>query len=99
MNNATKQARPEVIARCAATLKTLEANSAARKIDRGYAVLTTVETDAVKAMLNERGGDLFFDVSQRFLAAVRARCTPAVVKSVEDTYYYWCEELAERWAS
>jgi hypothetical protein len=52
-----------------------------------------------KAFLASAARDLYRDVSDRFLAAVKARCNAAVAQSVEDTYSYWCEELAERWAS
>jgi hypothetical protein len=104
MNNGTKQTtRKEVIARCAAALETLQKNPSARQQSRAhgkvYAATTRTENEAVKGLLGERGQDLFDDVSERFLSAVKARCSAAVVQSVEDTYYYWKEELAERWAS
>lgn len=100
--NTKQAARPEVIARCASALKTLESRApreTKRAYGKVYANLTRAEEDAVKGLLSESGRDLYRDVSERFLAAVKSRCNAAIVQSVEDSYSYWCEELAERWAS
>lgn len=105
MNNGTKQvaARKTVIARCAAALATLTKNQSARKVTlaygKRYAEITRDEQIAIQSLLGPCGQDLFSDVSDRFLAAVKARCSAAVLLSVEDTYYYFREELAERAAS
>jgi hypothetical protein len=98
MNSGTKKvaARKDLIALCSKAIKSLEANPSARKVERGYAVLTRDENRAVESLLGPEGQELFYDVSRRFLDAVEARCTAAVLKSVEDGYYYWREELAER---
>lgn len=100
--NTKQSARHEVIARCASALKTLESRASretTRAYGKVYASLTRAEQDAIKGLLGEQGQDLYRDVSERFLAAVKARCSAAIVQSAEDTYHYWREELAERWAS